>query len=366
LCRSRDIGRRYCLVAAGSAEFGFLKEATWILEPSGRTGTKDCNEVLSFSSYHRWWNTQLLPSLSSLPRKCLIILDNARYHKTLPSDVPRPSKMNSAEMRAYLEANGIPFFPGEYAMTLRRKVREHISKTVKPAIVSSAEAFGHRVLFIPPLHSELQPLEHIWMRVKSYFSAQNSNNNAISFVDSQKILEESLVLCDQPYWQSVRELISKVEQTFRDNDQLIYGEYDLVTEGNDGEEENEEELNEEDEKDENDNDFEENDDNYNTNINSNSNNNNNIEDDNDDDDDVVVDDDKQKEMNGKKRRRKISPIEYDHNEQELLGKKEDKESGFIGLDNSGGVFQEHKEDQSIAKKRSRPRKNAKILQETQS
>lgn len=53
------------------------------------------------------------------------------------------------------------------AFELKALVRAHIRANIEPEAVQAAAEQGHRILFIPPYHSDLQPIELLWARVNS-------------------------------------------------------------------------------------------------------------------------------------------------------------------------------------------------------
>ncbi len=80
-------------------------------------------------------------------------------------------------------------------------MKEHITSTVHPTMVALANAAGHRVLFTPPHHSDLQPIEMLWAIVKgqmgrkysyktSFKAMQNNLKEAFAFMQSDKGREQ--------------------------------------------------------------------------------------------------------------------------------------------------------------------------------
>jgi transposase len=58
---------------------------------------------------------------------------------------------------------------------LRSLAKEWINRNEKPEIVNLAEAEGHKVLFTPPYHSDFQPIELVWARVKGNVGRKYTN-----------------------------------------------------------------------------------------------------------------------------------------------------------------------------------------------
>ncbi|ETV91197.1 hypothetical protein H310_14197 [Aphanomyces invadans] len=105
----------------------------------------------------------LLPTMSK--SNAIIVLDNAKYNQGLPDDTPSGSWMK-ARMTQSCSAYGIELDVKEYRSTLWAKLKAHIEANIVPVIVQMAMGCGHHVVFTPPYHSDLQPIEMIWSYVK--------------------------------------------------------------------------------------------------------------------------------------------------------------------------------------------------------
>ena len=55
----------------------------------------DYHKVFNRTNYVQWFKEKLLPNLIE---SSIIILDNAKYHKCLPADVPDVSKLRNTEV----------------------------------------------------------------------------------------------------------------------------------------------------------------------------------------------------------------------------------------------------------------------------
>ncbi|ETM40228.1 hypothetical protein L914_13773 [Phytophthora nicotianae] len=74
-----------------------------------------------------------------------IVLDNAKYHKRLPKGTPT---------------------------VLWAQLKPYVQQNVKPVVVAMAEKEKPAVLFTPPHHSNLQPIETVWAAVKGEVGRQ--------------------------------------------------------------------------------------------------------------------------------------------------------------------------------------------------
>ena len=163
-------GRRFCFVAAIGGEgkhenVGLIPGSTWLFCPTAKSASScDYHKVFNSTNYVNWFKTKLLPNLME---PSLIILDNSRYHRCKPPSTPNANKMKKSEILKMLNDIGISFESGisvtEARLLLRKWQKEHIL----PEIVQLAAEEGHKVIFTPPHHSDLQPIESLWARIKS-------------------------------------------------------------------------------------------------------------------------------------------------------------------------------------------------------
>lgn len=100
------------------------------------------------------------------------------------------------------------------------------------AVVTMAKELGHEVLFTPPYHSDLQPIELIWAKVKGEVAKQYDAFTTFSIVKTR--LELAFANVDAAYWTSCINHVKKIEIEHFDRDQLI-DELDITEETEDGE-----------------------------------------------------------------------------------------------------------------------------------
>ena len=117
-----------------------------------------------------WFKTQLLPNLS---QPSLIHFDNAKYHRTKPATTCTPSgyRLKRAELQRVLTVSGISFAAKDTVATLRKKLKAYVD-TVEPEVVQLSKQQGHEVLYTPPYHCDLQPIEMVWSQVKGEVGRQ--------------------------------------------------------------------------------------------------------------------------------------------------------------------------------------------------
>lgn len=172
-------GRRYCFIGAiigpSRKELSVVGRNAFCCDSNARLllptvdvfegkGTGDYHGRFTNAYFLKWWNEKLLPALPAEP--CVLIMDNAKYHASLPDDTPNVNLMRKPDLVEYLHSVGIST-DNLLLPQLRISARQHIRAVVKPAVVAAAEKLGHRVLFTPPRYSNLQPIELLWAKVKT-------------------------------------------------------------------------------------------------------------------------------------------------------------------------------------------------------
>ncbi|RHZ32288.1 hypothetical protein DYB37_012617, partial [Aphanomyces astaci] len=152
----------------------------------GRKQPKDYNAMFNHTYFVVWFR-RLLDDVEALGKSnAIIVLDNAKYHKGLPDDTPKGSWMKAKMMEACV-ALGIPTEPREYRSTLWTKLKKHVADNVVPVIVKMATDRGHEVVFTPPYHSDMQPIEMVWSYVKGGVGRQY--NTSTKFPDVRERLD---------------------------------------------------------------------------------------------------------------------------------------------------------------------------------
>ena len=143
------------------------------------------------------WFEKLCVTLTAFG-SCIIHMDGASYHKRQTNPAPT-SKTRKADIQEWLRSKGMaPFFltkilkgfshsgsyisdiafdPKAIVAQLLMLVKEHRpSPTYKAQQIASAH--GHSLLYTPPYHPELQPIELVWGRVKNAIARSPATNIA--------------------------------------------------------------------------------------------------------------------------------------------------------------------------------------------
>ncbi|RQM21959.1 hypothetical protein B5M09_009254 [Aphanomyces astaci] len=122
------------------------------------------------------WFTQLCGALQTAHGACVIHMDGAKYHKRVLNPCPTTAT-KKGEIIAWLTSKGVAFDPKQTKAELLVIVK---ANRERPSYASQviATSYGHTLLFTPPYHPELQPIEVIWGIVKNKIACRPSSDMA--------------------------------------------------------------------------------------------------------------------------------------------------------------------------------------------
>lgn len=218
--RSPGKGRRWCFIHALMEE-GLLEDTFLIFEAKKAKG--DYHQQFDHQVFQQWFQEQLLPQL---PKRCLIVMDRCPYHM-VGQDSIIPQQMRKLELQEWLTQNG---FDWEESWLKPRLIAEVEDKRDKKTMVEMfAEQKGHRVLFLPVHHPELNPIEFVWNTVKGACARQFSNQT--SFQDQRIRLEEAFSnKIDAKYCSEAFRHVKQLEDKYWETDLALDDEFDEGTE----------------------------------------------------------------------------------------------------------------------------------------
>src|SRR5881409_1927371 len=210
-------GRRWCFMHA-MQQTGLL--AGTFLAFEAKHGKGDYHTQCDGAMFQRWFTAQLL---RNVPPRSLIILDRCPFH-TVGSDAVVPSQMKKGDLRQWLTERGITW----EEQWLRARLLEEMDRyrDKKPMVEILAEAQGHKMLFLPVHHPELNPIELVWATVKHYCGTIFSNST--SFKEQRQHLEESFGKDITPeYCAKVYEHVQHIEERYWTTDLIIDEDIEL-------------------------------------------------------------------------------------------------------------------------------------------
>ncbi|RHY24522.1 hypothetical protein DYB32_008817 [Aphanomyces invadans] len=178
LSKEKHKGRRYCFVAA-VLDSPTMPSKVMALDiftggskraSSGpKTGKepKDYHGMFDHAYYVKWFERLLDELDADGITNAWIVLDNAKYHKSLPASTPT-SRRRKGVLVESCAAYGIETTEDKYKSQLWDKLAVYIKANIRPVIVDMAKRWGHTVIYTPPHHSDLQPIELVWAIVKGW------------------------------------------------------------------------------------------------------------------------------------------------------------------------------------------------------
>jgi transposase len=213
-------GRRWCFIHA-MQKTGLL--AGTFLAFEAKHGKGDYHAQFDGAMFQHWFTAQLL---RNVPPRSLIILDRCPFH-TVGRDAVVPSQMKKGDLRQWLTERGVAW----EEQWLRARLLEEMDRyrDKKPMVEILAEAQGHKVLFLPVHHPELNPIELVWATVKHYCGTLSSNST--SFKEQRQHLEESFERDITPeYCAKVSEHVQHIEERYWTTDLIIDEDIELEDE----------------------------------------------------------------------------------------------------------------------------------------
>lgn len=151
-------------------------------------------------------------------------MDNASYHTALPDSAPRLNTTKS-QIILWLQEYNVSFKEHELLDTLRLKLKQQVIPSIQPYIVEIAESKGHKVLFQPPHHSDLQAIELIWAKVKG--EVARKYDNATTFKDVEERLLDAFTKVTSDLWADVIQHVRNRDVLYWETDHLYDDEIEM-------------------------------------------------------------------------------------------------------------------------------------------
>lgn len=219
-------GRRLIILSAGS-DCGFVPESHLIFTAKSTKG--DYHNEMNSENFTKWFKEMLLPNI---PQKTAIVLDNAPYHAMRVNREPTRSSTKKV-MQDWLSTLGIPWQEEMLKEELFDLVQHHKREPVYLLQEIAKSRGDHELIFLPPYHCDLNPIELIWAQVKSYVARKNTT---FKLADVEKLCRESLSLVTAENWKKACEHTQKLEDEYWAKDGLIETEVEkLMINANTGE-----------------------------------------------------------------------------------------------------------------------------------
>ena len=156
-------------------EDGFLNGCEeWFV---GVRDSADYHKEMNSIHFERWWEDPVLPRLQA---KSVVVTDNARYHSRQTEESRAPTtNWRKAQIQDWLRKKGVDFEKRDRIPIFRQKSSK--SRLKKYCLEEITERFCQmygkdiKILRLPVGHSELNPIELIWVQVKSEVARKNTS-----------------------------------------------------------------------------------------------------------------------------------------------------------------------------------------------
>ena len=211
-------GERLCFLAAITEEYGILAETIYIFKAKA---TGDYHASMDGERFLWWLDVQAGEAIHRLHAKhekrlvVVLKMDNAAYHRVAQKlDVKElvkegdPAGLRREMLINWLEAHDIPVDArraprGDTVAAMQAKaeayLREHPEQRVQNAIqkwcadLSAKLGIPVSVVYTPPYHPELQPIELLWAMVKRRIAARYNVSRTMDQIWAE--LEAELRTC---------------------------------------------------------------------------------------------------------------------------------------------------------------------------
>eukprot|EP01147_Barroeca_monosierra_P006603 gene6603-9413_t len=166
-----DKGSYFVLAQIGSATTGIIKDCGLIY--NCKRPTEHVHGDLPVDVFLKWLDETVLPQICK-QLDPVLVLNNTPHHQTLTAETkPAESSWSKKQLAEWLVAHGIQTLncttAKEYLSAFTRIELQTLCNKHHPEPVLEvdvlAKKHGANILFLPPLHPELNPVEQIWDRV---------------------------------------------------------------------------------------------------------------------------------------------------------------------------------------------------------
>lgn len=122
------------------------------------------------AKFNAWFHNLCMWMARTYPKvRKVIQMDNAKYHRER-IDPPPTNSTRKAEIASWLTRRGIEADAAtETKAALMARVKVHAPAGTRFRVVELARLYDITIIFQPPYHPELQPIEMVWAAVKAPF-----------------------------------------------------------------------------------------------------------------------------------------------------------------------------------------------------
>jgi DDE superfamily endonuclease len=208
-------GKRWIIVNAGGS-------CGWVGDPlvfEAKKKSSDYHDNMNWDTFRSYFEklcTWMQEEFSD--QKVVFHLDNASYHKKIDG-LKRPlSKLKKAELQNWLKSVGAKEedIVGRKRNELYALARDDPKYKGIPTVKMIAAKYGYQVLWLPPYHPTLNPIEEAWGLTKGYVAREN---NGSSSNNVEQLISGGFKTVTPTIWQKL------VQRTYANEDKMIAEEY---------------------------------------------------------------------------------------------------------------------------------------------
>ncbi|RHZ24033.1 hypothetical protein DYB31_006619 [Aphanomyces astaci] len=165
--------RRMCFIRASGADSTVV--ALDILEggKKSKDDPKDYHAMFNHTYFVKWLE-RAMECVEALGQTGVVFAD----------DTPRGS-WRKVDLLAACQLYGVDVEARDLKSTIWSRLKPVVAARFLPVVVSMARARGHDVVFTPPHHSDLQPIEMVWAKVKGDVGVQYTVDTTFADVRSR-------------------------------------------------------------------------------------------------------------------------------------------------------------------------------------
>lgn len=128
---------------------------------------------VNYNIFKSYFENSVIPYL---PSNSIIIIDNAKYHRCYPKNTIVPtSACNKEQLIQFLQSfNQIASMDETKKKLLKRA--KVFKEDIQTELQVIAKAYGHNLLYLPPYHPEISPIEYAWGHIKRNVGEKASYN----------------------------------------------------------------------------------------------------------------------------------------------------------------------------------------------
>jgi len=203
-------GQRYIIIHAGG-DTGFVNNALLVFKSNTKSG--DYHDDMNSTNFKKWVIEKLVPNLQ---QPSIIVMDNAPYHRVCINKVPNTNSLKR-DMQLWLTQNNVDFGE-EFTKPQLLELIKRNKPEPEYEIDKILEQNGHKCLYLPPYHCDLNPIEFIWSTMKRKVAEVNiDHKNA----EIPRLVQEAFETITVNEWAQHCKHVHKLEEEYLKQDSYL-------------------------------------------------------------------------------------------------------------------------------------------------